>query len=264
MKHIAALSLAGTLLAACATPAADTAPEAPQAKVAPGAFDYESVFRQDDRPEQDYEMYPVRKSAGVLAFSGIMPGMTVVEMEAGDGFYTELFSRVAGPDGKVYMQNPPSFKAFLGDSVAKRVDGRLLNVQIVESAFDNLSNVPDADADVVTWFLGPHELWYTPKGEPEGVLGDPDMTFEEIARVLKPGGHLVVLDHMAPAGSPQTTGGETHRIDKAVIIALAEEHGLKLTEESDMLANPDDDRTVQVFDPAVRRKTDRFLLKFAK
>jgi predicted methyltransferase len=232
--------------------------------VAPGGFDYESVFRQDDRPEQDYELYPVRKSAEVLAFSGIMPGMTVVEMEAGDGFYTELLSRVAGPDGKVYMQNPPSFKAFLGDSVSKRVDGRLLNVQIVESAFDNLSNVPDADADIVTWFLGPHELWYTPNDEPEGVLGDPDMTFDEIARVLKPGGHLVVLDHMAPAGSPPTTGGDTHRIDKAVIIALAEDHGLTLVDESDILANPDDDGTVQVFDPTVRRKTDRFLLKFAK
>jgi predicted methyltransferase len=277
MKQIALLGLAGALLAACATPVAETAPEAPVAvpvapeadeapapKVSPGGFDYESVFRQDDRPEQDYEMYPVRKSAEVLAFSGIMPGMTVVEMEAGDGFYTELLSRVAGPDGKVYMQNPPSFKAFLGDSVSKRVDGRLLNVQIVESAFDNLSNVPDADADIVTWFLGPHELWYTPNDEPEGVLGDPDMTFGEIARVLKPGGHLVVLDHMAPAGSPPTTGGDTHRIDKAVIIALAEDHGLTLVDESDVLANPDDDGTLQVFDPAVRRKTDRFLLKFAK
>ena len=277
MKQIALISLAGALLAACTTPAAEPAPEAPlaapvapeaedapAAKVAAGSFDYESVFRKDDRPEQDYEMYPVRKSAEVLAFAGVMPGMTVVEMEAGDGFYTELFSRIAGPDGKVYMQNPPSFKAFLGDSVSKRVDGRLLNVQIVESAFDNLTNVPDADADLVTWFLGPHELWYTPQGEPDGILGDPDMAFDEIARVLKPGGHLVVLDHMAPAGSPPTTGGDTHRIDKAIIIALAEDRGLRLVEESDILANPDDDGTVQVFDPTVRRKTDRFLLKFAK
>jgi predicted methyltransferase len=281
MKQIAVLSLAGVLLAACTTPAAEHVPdvapaevaaaapadpalEAPSPKVAPGGFDYESVFRQDDRPEQDYEMYPVRKSAEVLSFTGVMPGMRVVEMEAGGGFYTELFSRVAGPNGKVYMQNPVSFKNFLGDSVAKRVDGRLLNVQIVESAFDNLSDVPDNDADIVTWFLGPHELWYTPEGEPEGALGDPDMSFDEIARVLKPGGHLVVLDHSAPAGSPPTTGGETHRIDKAVIIALAEQHGLTLVEESDILANPDDDRTIQVFNPAVRRKTDRFLLKFSK
>ena len=86
MKQIALLSLAGALLAACATPAESPAPEAPAAmpeapapKVAPGGFDYESVFRQDDRPEQDYELYPVRKSAEVLSFAGVMPGMTIVE-----------------------------------------------------------------------------------------------------------------------------------------------------------------------------------------
>lgn len=273
MRHLVALGLAGSLLAACTmpapaapdAPAAETlAPEAPSAKVAPGGFDYESVFGQDDRPEKDYEMYPVRKSAEVLMFTGVMPGMTVVELEAGDGFYTELLSRVVGPEGKVYMQNPPAFKAFLGDSVAKRVDGRLTNVTLVEGAFDNLTAVPDDSADLVTWFLGPHELWYTPEGDPPGSLGDPDMAFDEIARVLKPGGSFVVLDHMAPPGSPPTTGGDTHRIDKAVIISMAEAHGFTLAGESAALAHPEDDHTVNVFDPSVRRKTDRFLLKFTR
>lgn len=281
MKHLASIALAGALLAACTTPAAPAAsapesvavapaaaetpaPEAPSPKVAAESFDYESVFGQDDRPEQDYEMYPVRKAAGVLAFSGVMPGMTVVEMEAGGGFYTELLSRVVGSTGRVYMQNPASFASFLGDSVAKRVNGRLDNVTIVESAFDNLTAVPDEEADMVTWFLGPHELWYTPEGEPEGALGDPDLAFDEIARVLKPGGSFVVIDHMAPAGSPPTTGGDTHRIDKAVVVQMAEARGFTLAEESDLLANPDDDETVNVFDPSVRRKTNRFMLKFVK
>lgn len=268
MKYLATLTLAGTLLAACAAPpqAPDAAPvpEAPSAKVAPGGFDYESVFREDDRPEGDYEMYPIRKSAEVLSFTGVMPGMTVVEMEAGDGFYTELLSRVVGADGKVYMQNPASFANFLGDSVSKRVDGRLENVVLVESAFDNLTAIGEEEADLVTWFLGPHELWYTIEGEPAGSLGDPDRAFDEIARVLKPGGSFVVLDHMAPAGSPATTGGDTHRIDKAIVIAMAEARGLKLVAESAILANPDDDGTVNVFAPSMRRKTDRFLLKFTK
>ena len=273
MKRLVALGLAGTLLAACTTPAPAApdapaaealAPEAPSAKVAPGGFDYEDVFGQDDRPEKDYEMYPVRKSAEVLMFTGVMPGMNVVEMEAGDGYYTELLSRVVGQEGTIYMQNPPSFANFLGDSVSKRIDGRLENVTLVESAFDNLSAVPDEEADLVTWFLGPHELWYTPEGEAPGALGDPDMAFDEIARVLRPGGTFVVLDHMAPPGSPPTTGGETHRIDKAVIISMAQAHGFTLVDESDILAHPEDDHTVNVFDPSVRRKTDRFLLKFAK
>ena len=117
---------------------------------------------------------------------------------------------------------------------------------------------------MVTWFLGPHELWYTPEGEPPGSLGDPDMAFDEIYRVLKPGGSFVVLDHMAPPGSPPTTGGDTHRIDKAYVISLAEAHGFKLADESGILAHPEDDRTVNVFDSTVRRKTDRFLVKFTK
>ena len=44
--------------------------------------------------------------------------MNVVEMEAGDGYYTELLSRVVGQEGTIYMQNPPSFANFLGDSVS--------------------------------------------------------------------------------------------------------------------------------------------------
>lgn len=280
MKHIAPLSLAAALLAACATPApapgapeaqvvADApaeapAPEAAAPKVAPGGFDYESVFAQDDRPEGDYAMYPVRKSAEVLMFTGVMPGMTVVELEAGDGFYTEVLSKVVGSEGKVYMQNPAGFAAFLGDSVSKRVDGRLANVDIVESNFDNLSSIGDGEADIVTWFLGPHELWFTPDGEQPFSFGDPDRTFPEIARVLKPGGSFIVLDHMAPAGSPPTTGNDTHRIDKAIIISMAEAAGLTLAEESDILANPDDDGTVNVFDQSMRRKTNRYLLKFTR
>ncbi len=265
MKTICGLIAAGALLAACATPAvAPAPPEAPSMKTDGSSFDYETVFGQDDRPAKDYELYEARKPLEVLMFTGVKPGMKVVEMEAGDGFYTEVLSKVTGETGKVYMQNPPSFAAFLGDSVSKRVDGRLNNVTLVSSAFDDLSAVSDEDIDMVTWFLGPHELWYTPEGANPGELGDPERAFDEIVRVLKPGGSFVVMDHMAPAGSPATTGGDTHRIDKAIVIAMAEAHGLTLEGESSLLANPDDDGTLNVFDPAIRRKTDQFLLKFRK
>ena len=38
----------------------------------------------------------------------------------------------------------------------------------------------------------------------------------------------------------------------------------KLVAESEALRNPDDDYAVMVFDPAVRGKTDRFVLVFEK
>ncbi len=224
----------------------------------------DAAFAKDDRPEADYEQHAVRKARDVLAFTGISPDMTVIDMEAGGGVYTEIFSKTVGENGTVHMQNPPLFDGFAGDAIKARVaDNRLPNVQQMRTAFDTLP-VEDASVDVVTWFLGPHELWFYPEGAPKGVLGDPDKAFVEIARVLKPGGHFIALDHKAPAGSPPETGGTTHRIDRAIVVERATSAGLSLAEESDLLANTTDDHTKNVFDPTVRRKTDRFLLKFQK
>ncbi|WP_373005721.1 hypothetical protein [Hyphomonas sp.] len=162
MKYVFAAIIASGLAAGCAAPSLDVAAAealmpgaaAPSA-VAPVAFDYARMFGQDDRPATDYEQYEVRKSPQVLAFAGVAPGMTVVDLEAGGGVYTELFSRVVGDAGKVYMQNPAAFDAFLGDAVSTRVDGRLSNVVKLKSNFDDLSAVPDGTADRVTWLPGP-------------------------------------------------------------------------------------------------------------
>ena len=225
---------------------------------------HEGAFAKDDRPETDYEQHKVRKARDVLAFTGISQGMTVIDMEAGGGVYTEIFSKTVGADGTVYMQNPPLFDGFAGDAIKARVaNGRLANVKQMRTAFDTLP-VPDASVDVVTWILGPHELWYYPDGVEKGVFGNPDKAFAEIARTLKKGGSFIALDHQAAPGSPAETGGTVHRIDKSIIIERAAAAGLKLVGESDVLANADDEYSKNVFDPSVRRKTDRFLLKFTK
>jgi predicted methyltransferase len=223
-----------------------------------------AAFAKDDRPASDYEQHEIRKAREVLAFTGISEGMTVIDMEAGSGMYTEIFSKTVGDEGTVHMQNPPSFDGFFGEAIKARVaNGRLANVEQMRSAFDSLP-VADGSVDVVTWILGPHELWFYPEGAEKGILGDPEKAFGEIARVLKTGGHFVALDHQAAPGSPAETGGTTHRIDRAIVVQLAAEAGLDLVEESDVLANPNDDYAKGVFDPSVRRKTDRFLLRFRK
>ena len=224
----------------------------------------DAAFAKDDRPESDYGQHEVRKARQVLAFSGISSGMTVIDMEASGGVYTEIFSKTVGADGKVYMQNPPLFDGFAGDAIKARIaNGRLGNVEQMRTAFDSLP-VSQGSVDVVTWFLGPHELWYYPEGVEKGILGDPDKAFAEIARVLKAGGHFVALDHKAVPGSPAESGGTTHRIDRAIVIELAKAAGMELVDESDVHANANDDYAKNVFDPSVRRKTDRMLLKFVK
>lgn len=253
----------GLLLAACSAPADAPLAEAPVAETAaPVAADYAAVVASADRPEADRENDINRQPTAVLALVAPKAGDTVLEIEAGGGYYTELLSRAVGPEGKVYMQNPAAFDAFLGDSVPKRLEGRLTNVTYVKSDFDSFG-LPDASADIVTWFQGPHELWYRPEGAPEG-FGDPEASFAEIARVLKPGGVFVAIDHVAPEGAPPSTGGDTHRIDPAIIRQLAEGAGLTFRESADLLRNPEDDGLTNVFDPAIRGKTDQAILIFTR
>ncbi|MCK5748363.1 MAG: class I SAM-dependent methyltransferase [Oricola sp.] len=212
------------------------------------------------RSAEDRADDALRKPANVLAFAGIAPGDHVFELEAGLGYYTELLSYMVGPDGLVVFQNPESFQGFVGDAFEKRIPGRLENTRMTVSNFDALE-AEDASMDVVTWILGPHDLYYEPNG---ASLGNDAQAFAEIMRILKPGGTFVVLDHAAPPGSPKSTGGTIHRIDPAIVLQLAEEAGFVLAGESNVLRNPDDDLQTNIFDPAVRRKTDQFLYKFKK
>ena len=171
------------------------------------------------RPAKDRNDDASRKPGEVLKFAGVNSGMKVVELEAGSGYYTELLSRIVGEKGEVIMQNPHGFDAFIKPEVWEArlgPDGkRLPNVTHVRSNFDVL-DVPDGSADLVTWILGPHELWLkNPKGELD--LGAPEAVYAEINRVLKPGGKLLLLDHDAADGAPESTGGDTHRIDENAV-----------------------------------------------
>lgn len=222
----------------------------------------EAALTSDQRLKGDAVDDASRRPADVLAFVDADSGDTIFEIEAGGGYYTELFSKLVGPDGVVLMQNPEPFDSFAGEKITERLDGnRLSNVRRLKSNFDMLE-AQDQSVDIVTWFLGPHELYYRPPGVT--TLGDVEESYAEIFRILKPGGYFVVLDHAAPEGAPTSSGNDLHRIDPAIVKELATLAGFELVEESDILANPDDQYELGVFDPSVRRKTDRFLFKFQK
>lgn len=278
LTNRAALAAGAALLAlaACAKkdgaasekPAAESSGEATSGEAAPSApaaMDYAAnaaaAVADPGRPAEDRADDERRKPAAALEFMKVAPGEDVFEIEAGGGWYTELLSHGVGLEGSVVMQNPQGFLSFVGDKINARLAGeRLANVRQSISNFDAF-DAPDASMDLVTWVQGPHELFYKPES---GSLGDPVKSYAEIFRITRPGGVFVVIDHSAQAGAPETTGNDLHRIDKAIVVRMAQDAGFKLDGESDFLANPEDPLTVSVFDPTIRGHTDQFALRFVK
>ena len=225
------------------------------------AADIAAALSHRDRPAEDSADDARRKPAQVLAFAGLRYGMTVLELEAGGGYYTEILSRAVGPNGSVILQHPPGLMRFVGDGIDERTEGgRLSNVRVSITNFDEL-DVPDNSVDMVTWILGPHEIGFHPDGN---TLGDPIASFAEIARVLKPGGVFIASDHISPDGMGLESGGTLHRIAERIVTSLTERAGLIREASSELLLNPEDPLDIGVFDPAIQGKTSQFLVRYRK
>lgn len=225
------------------------------------AADVAAALSHPDRPSADADSDAGRNPAAVLAFAELETGMDVLELEAGGGYYTEILSRAVGSEGSVILHHPPGLMGFVGDGIDNRTaNNRLSNVRVSITNFDEL-DVSDNSIDLVTWILGPHELGFAPQGNS---LGDPAGAFSEIVRVLKPGGVLLAVDHIAADGSGLEAGGTTHRIEESIITGMAQAAGLSVIGSSDILKNADDPLNVGVFDPSVRGKTSRFVVTYRK
>ena len=91
------------------------------------------------------------------------------------------------------------------------------------------------------------------------------MWLQRLFAAAKPGTIVGIIDHAAtPGGDTRAVVEKVHRIDPAVVKADFLRAGFVLEGESDLLKNPADDHSLNVFDDKIRRKTDRFIFKFRK
>lgn len=231
------------------------------AALAPAAaaptLDYKAAIADPARPQADRDRDADRKPAEMLAFAGVKPGMTVVDILPGGGYFTRLFSDVVGPTGKViaYIPDEMLVKSQAGlERIQAAVAGRS-NVQVVHDPL--LHPGPSNAFDVVWTSQNYHDLHNMP---------DVDVVaFNKLVlQSLKPGGVYVVLDHVGPVGSGLAATNTTHRIDPATVKAEAIAAGFVFDGESKVLANPADHHDLKVFDPALRGKTDQFVYRFRK
>ena len=210
------------------------------------------------RSEEDRARDAGRKPADVIAFLGIKPGMTVMDLVASGGWYTEVLSLAVGDGGTVYAQNPPMMLAFRDGYYDKAITARLEG--------DRLPNVVRLDRDLVDTGLAPGSLDAAITAlnfhDVHNGMGAEAATgfLVSVKALLKPGGVLGLIDHYGKSGNDNNA---LHRLDVAAALPIIKGAGFEVA-SSDILRNPNDDYTKMVFDEAVRGKTDRLLFQLTK
>ena len=217
-----------------------------------------------DRPPADRERDAWAKPQTVLTFLGARPGMQVIDYMAGDGYYSELLARIVGPQGNVIVYNNGGYASFIGQKLAARFEGkRVPNTLLKVNEIADLK-LPAGSLDAALFVMSYHDVYFTPPGS-SGPMGDPSQMVGALFSALKPGGVVVVQDHVAKPGSdPVDSVKKMHRIDPEVVKRTFQQAGFKLDAEDATFRNPADDHGKLVFDPSIRHKTDQFLLRFRK
>jgi len=250
------------------------------------------IIQSPDRSAADRTNDQRRKPEQMLAFIGIRPGVTAVDVSAAGGYTTELLARAIGPAGKVFGQsqprdpnrappaapegnsNPsasaapapqparpagpprPSAEALAGREASMKAAG-IEAAPIVAVSRPFADPVPPELAgqiDLVTLMFNYHDM---------GHLGvDRTAMNKAVFAALKSGGHYVIADHAGRAGTGISESGTLHRIEEAFLRQEVEAAGFKLAEEGNFLRNPNDPRDKNTPDPP--QPKDEFVLKFVK
>jgi predicted methyltransferase len=196
----------------------------------------------EGRPAAEKARDVTSKPLEVLEWVGLEEGAVVLDIQAGGGYHTWIFSDAVGPEGKVYSQSsyqPESLQARIAAGATPEA-----NVTFVSQ----ISEVPDGSLDLAFTDRNYHDV------SPENVT----TWLATLMSKLEPGGQFVVIDAEAAEGRDE----EAHRIASDVIVTEVTAAGFELVEQSDMLANPADDHVGPKWEE--RDSLDRSLIKFRK
>ena len=236
-----------------------------------------SPHRMPGNKERDGARHPVE----TLTFFGLQPTQTVVEIDPGAGWYTEILAPfladhgklvVAGPDAK----EPAGKQSTVGGHrldlmLAKSPElyGKVERVSIVNA--DSIKLGPPNSADLVVVMRMMHD-W-----QRDGELGK---YLAAIHDVLKPGGVLGVEAHRAVAGTKGEDTAKSGYLDQQWLIDQITAAGFELAGKSEVNANPKDTKDypkgVWTLPPSYREgdkdkakyeaigESDRMTLRFTK
>ncbi len=239
---------------------AEEAPEpaaAPEPEPQPVGLD-RAALQDPSRPEAEVAQDAGRRPIDVYEYFGVQPGQTVADVYNAGGYNTHLLSRLVGDSGQVYsvfeFYSDPEFfdgQLYTVDTLTERVNSAgLSNVELA----NHMSELPANGVDVAVAIRNYHDVEWLYQG-----LTRAGQT-ADFFRIVKPGGFVGIVEVATPS---EGWDNDAHRLNKQVVIDDFIAAGFELVDESDMLANPDDDHSLAAFDTG-RHLADRYVLKFRK
>lgn len=235
-------SMTTTETTATAGPATSQDADAATAPTAASALD--EAISGPSRHAENATRDRYRHPAETLAFFGLKPTDTVIEITPGGGWYTEILAPYLHADGHYLAAVPDPMAVDAG----KARDERARGVKGLESRFAGTPDAyagaqvvrfnPDApvlgtpgSADVVLTFRNAHN-WVAADNAPA--------YFKAFYDVLKPGGTLGVVDHRAKAGTDLESMKKSGYLTPDLVIGYATAAGFELDARSEVNANPKD------------------------
>src|SRR4051794_38479817 len=215
-----------------------------------------------DPGRKDQSNADARRNPGTLVtLAGVKPGDKVLDLIAGSGYWTRIFSKIVGPEGKVYAVWPQAYaKEATGDiaTLEKLSADKYYGNIVTEVQPSTTLTAPEA-LDVVFTSQNYHDY-------PDEFMGktDPATLNAAVFKLLKPGGTFLIIDHLAKPGTGLPDTDTLHRIDPAIVRKEVEAAGFKFAGESKVLENPDDPLDIPVFAKSIRGHTSQFAYKFVK
>lgn len=167
--------------------------------------DAERWAREFDAPERDAWQQPDR----VVAALGLRPGDTVVDLGVGTGYFVPRLAAAVGPEGHVIgLDVEPNMVSYV-KARAQKVGLSRFDARVIAADDPQLA---EGSADVILIV----DTWHH--------LGARATYAEKLARALKPGGRVVVVDFKLESerGPPPT-----HRLAAEAVIAELATAGLE-------------------------------------
>lgn len=216
----------------------------------------QAIIDNPDRSASDRETDHRRHPGEMLVFFGVKPRQSVLDIGTGRGYTAELLARAVGPGGSVVAQNDTFiFEKYLKNQPDPRFTSEIMrNVRHVARPYDDPVPSDTGPFDLITSIFVYHDTEWLGRNRQE--------MNKHFFNALKPGGHLVVVDHAGNPGTGVTQTQTLHRIEERVVRSELEAAGFKLVNEGQFLRHPDDPR-----DKSFREATapvDQFVLKFQR